>query len=198
MRAWCPECYEEWEETNQIVYEPLLWSLETVCWCSRHRRQLQWHCPYPDCQRMMHPLTRSSLPGYCAHCKRWLGSSSSQQSEYDDLLTDEIREMQIWAADAVGELLTAASFMMVPPNREGIAKSLTHFVQEVMKGNRAAAARQLGIDRDAIGKWMQKTQRPLLESLVNVSFRLGTTLLGLLTGDVTSDITIEKTSAILE
>src|SRR6266496_5699626 len=34
MRAWCPECYEEWEETNQIVYEPLLWSLETVCWCS--------------------------------------------------------------------------------------------------------------------------------------------------------------------
>jgi hypothetical protein len=27
-RAWCPMCYQQWHEANQIIYEPLLWTLQ--------------------------------------------------------------------------------------------------------------------------------------------------------------------------
>ncbi|HEY6411479.1 MAG TPA: TniQ family protein, partial [Ktedonobacteraceae bacterium] len=36
-RAWCPMCYEQWQEMNQIVYEPLLWSLDVMSVCHIHR-----------------------------------------------------------------------------------------------------------------------------------------------------------------
>src|SRR3989440_11331587 len=35
IRAWCPRCYEEWQASNQVVYEPLIWALAPVTACCK-------------------------------------------------------------------------------------------------------------------------------------------------------------------
>ena len=46
VRAWCPICYQEWYEKKQLIYEPLLWSLDVVSICPYHKYQLIFECPH--------------------------------------------------------------------------------------------------------------------------------------------------------
>jgi TniQ len=46
-RAWCPICYKEWRDKKQILYEPLLWSLEMINVCHQHRLRLLTHVLTP-------------------------------------------------------------------------------------------------------------------------------------------------------
>jgi hypothetical protein len=46
VRAWCPICYENWHINQQIIYEPLLWSLKKVKVCVHHNQHLYTKCPY--------------------------------------------------------------------------------------------------------------------------------------------------------
>ena len=39
-RAWCPDCFMEWQATGIPIYEPLLWNVNAVSVCPRHRRAL--------------------------------------------------------------------------------------------------------------------------------------------------------------
>jgi hypothetical protein len=60
-RAWCPACYEQWRESHQTIYEPLLCALKIIDVCVYHRLRLQLRCPYADCDRTQ-PLL-SAAPG---------------------------------------------------------------------------------------------------------------------------------------
>ena len=48
-RAWCESCFYAWRETNQPIYEPLLWTLQEVTVCPYHRRVLRQACPHCEC-----------------------------------------------------------------------------------------------------------------------------------------------------
>ena len=77
-KAWCPQCYEEWEVApSQIIYDPLLWSFKEVSVCVRHQQYLHAHCPYEDCRRSFPPLAWKSR-GYCSYCQRWLGRAKDK------------------------------------------------------------------------------------------------------------------------
>jgi hypothetical protein len=83
VRAWCPHCYGSWRNTNQPIYEPLLWNICAVTVCLNHRRPLARCCPH--CKRESPLLTSKARPGYCYRCRGWLGAPvQNELAEYAD------------------------------------------------------------------------------------------------------------------
>lgn len=69
-QPFCSACYEEDRDTDG-VYDPLLWSLSSVKVCLRHQRYLYLWCMYCGSKQ---PFLRTEVrPGYCSHCRAWLG-----------------------------------------------------------------------------------------------------------------------------
>ena len=103
-RAWCTDCFMEWQTAGQLIHEPLLWSVKIVSVCFRHQRTLLERCPYPDCGTTLPVLTSYFCPGYCSKCSRWLGVmtdfSKTSQTSSDQW------HWQVWVAEMVGELLS--------------------------------------------------------------------------------------------
>lgn len=77
-QAWCPLCYASWHKDNRVIYNPLLWLVNTIKFCPDHKHQpLIERCP--RCDQKFPPLTRSSRPGYCSNCHLWLGELEFNQ-----------------------------------------------------------------------------------------------------------------------
>jgi len=43
-KKWCPVCFQEMKDNNQIIYEPLLWISNTISKCDIHKVQLEEVC----------------------------------------------------------------------------------------------------------------------------------------------------------
>ncbi len=179
LRAWCPACLEEWRETSQVVYEPLLWALEGVHRCPMHGYLLQTTCPNPRCARRQSPLSPRSQPGFCAHCNRWLGIKLISGTEPTCVPEEELRWHQ-WVEIAVGELVAAAPTLTTSPHRDCIAAS----VKKVMNGNQLALARRLQITQTSVWQWLEGVRIPQLKTLLQVCFRLGISPVSFLTGAI--------------
>jgi hypothetical protein len=68
-KAWCSVCYQEWEDNNQLLYDPLIWSLQEISICLKHSVKLVIQCPNPQCAQSIPWLNRCSRPGYCSKCR---------------------------------------------------------------------------------------------------------------------------------
>ncbi|MBD2060484.1 TniQ family protein [Oculatella sp. FACHB-28] len=71
LRAWCPECFQQWHSSGHSIYEPLLWSISAVMICPYHHKPLQFHCPH--CRKSQRPLTAKTRGAQCSQCFNWLG-----------------------------------------------------------------------------------------------------------------------------
>jgi DNA-binding phage protein len=178
--AWCSACYEEWRATQQPVYEPLLWLLDVIRICPKHKLALQMRCPHPDCARALSPLAPRAQPGYCAWCNRWLGYVS--RCEHLGVLDREEMEQQQWVADTVGELLTAAPLLATPLSRDGLIASLNQCVTGA--GNMFAATRLLRTNQKSFYRMISGQQIPTLGTLMRMCVHLKIPLLCFLRGDL--------------
>lgn len=106
LRAWCPECYQDWRSAQQPMYEPLLWSLAAVTVCPRHRKRLQSKCPH--CGQQQRLIAGKMRPGYCSKCQQWLGCLSDFEPSDEAVIALEL-EWHIWVAERIGEVLALAS-----------------------------------------------------------------------------------------
>lgn len=183
-RAWCPDCYQEWCEAGQVIYEPLLWALRVVAACPRHRRRLLTQCPHPDCRQSMPLLASRSRPGYCSRCEHWLGALSRAEATDSEALSEDETKWQAWVVDAVGELLAAAPNLPISPRRERIAVAVSACVEQVTGGNAKALAHELRISPTAVGRWRQGRHVPQLDLFLRVCYRCGVSPLRLLTEGV--------------
>jgi len=180
-QAWCPACYEEWRETDRVIYQPLLWALEVIQVCPRHDLRLHLRCPYADCGHELSALAPRAQAGYCSLCERWLGNPSPRDG--NDLGPGvEGQERQQWVGTVVGELLAAAPDFPTVPRREVIAASITTHVQAVMNGNFSAFARHLHVHRRTAWEWGQGLQVPQLDALLQLCSYFGTPPAHFLTG----------------
>lgn len=181
-RAYCPACFEEWQQAGQVVYELLLWTLAPVIVCPRHRQRLRLTCPYPDCHSAAPWLSARSRPGYCARCERWQGSADGEEGSGGDALTTEEFTAHAWIVDALGELLAAAPSLPALPRREQLLRTLVSWMRSQRTGSRQAQARQLGVSDTAIRYWERGAAVPSLWLLLRVCYHLGTSPLRILTG----------------
>lgn len=180
-KAWCPACYEGWRSESQIIYEPLLWSIQAVSSCATHRRRLREKCQH--CGRQLKHLASHSRPGYCSSCGRWLGTAPEDVLRDGEALNDAEYEWQQWVSATVGEMLAAAPHLASKPSRGEVAPSTMACVERgTTKGNILALSRACNLPKHTVANWCRGEHAPRLESLLRLCFTVGVSPLDFLTG----------------
>ncbi len=181
VRAWCPICYENWHKNEQIIYEPLLWSLNEIKVCIHHNQHLCTKCPH--CQKENRLLAWDSRPGYCSKCRKWLGISQENISSEPVQLTETEIEWQNWVTKNLGDLIASALNLSSPP-KEKIHETLSACVNIIASGNVAAFAKQIGRGRTQTHRWCIGKSLPTIDTLLDICFQLQISLLDFLTKEV--------------
>lgn len=181
-RAWCSRCFETCREAKSPIYEPLLWSLESVSICHVHGQRLQLSCPHSDCARMSPPLGARSQPGYCLWCNRWLGAPFHWHGSIPGYWANEEWKQQQWVGKMLGEVIATVPALPEPLRREKAMVIISAYVNETMHGKHAEAARQLGLTSSTLHQWIAGTKMPQVRNLLQVCSSLDISLLALLSG----------------
>jgi AraC-like DNA-binding protein len=193
-RAWCPICYQEWRDKNEILYEPLLWSIEVINVCHRHCLRLQTYCPNAKCNQAQLPLSPHAQPGYCSRCHSWLGNLPKGEAEKSLISEDQEGEWQLWTAQAVGDLLSAAPALSEGPRREQIPSTIDMYAEKLTRGQRKTLIRLLGCNYSTVQGWFYNKEKPQLSHLLYLCFRLGASPIHLLLGEIEEAAVAKHTS----
>jgi TniQ len=178
-RAWCPECYEGWRERGEVVYDPLLWTFQAVAICPLHRIPLISSCP--KCKAHLLHLSSRSRPGFCTHCKAWLGCSTNDASSDNFFEIGENIRWQLWKAESIGVLLANAANITVPA-RQQIAKSLRYCINTFSQGRTSYFASQVGVRLKNVQSWLRGERLPILQATLQITYSLGVQLVPFLCG----------------
>ncbi len=172
-RAWCPDCFIEWQAAGQPIYEPLLWSVNAVSLCVRHQRTLLERCPYPDCQATLPVLASHLHSGYCSKCSRWLGVA-------DDLSnlswTTEQWRWQVWVAEMMGNLVSHNMDLTITPHLRNIPDLIAAAREQVADGSMQNLEKSLQLSRRTVNAWRSGKQIPQMESLLRLCYCCGVSL----------------------
>ena len=177
-RAWCPDCFMEWQAAGQPIYEPLLWHVSVVSLCPQHQRPLLDRCPYPDCRTTFPVLISSFRFGYCSQCARWLGVVSNASELFS---TTEQWCWQIWVAKTVGELVSHNMDLKLLPHLGNIPDLITASQEQAADSRIQNLADTLQLSRRTLNAWKLGAQVPQIESLIRLCYCCGVPLYDLLT-----------------
>lgn len=174
--AWCPACYQEWQEQAFPLYQPLVWMLQIMKICPRHKRWLEDHCPF--CQKHQSAIGASMHLGHCTQCARWLGMQPDTREKKE--ISDELLSWQEWVMNTVGELHQASVFsgtLSWESFLEGLARCAK------MVGGIHHLAHMADISHPVLSKWLNRTRAPSLEVMLQCCYVLGVSPLQLMTDD---------------
>jgi len=167
-RAWCSLCYELWRSLGQSVYEPLLWTVQSVEICPEHRQPLDTVCH--SCGRRQYVFSSRSRPGYCSRCRCWLGRESPSVE-----ISAESSKL-IRTAAMVGELLAASSSLAVGLELDLFRANVGHYMRSMSSTPGMSPAA-----RSSMRGWSRKTNVPRLTSVCELSHGYNVSILQLLT-----------------
>lgn len=188
-RVWCPFCYEEWRTTDQIIYEPLMWTIKSVEVCVRHRIGFRSACPH--CSRTQWWLTNRSRPGHCSTCGGWLGEGRIEA----DHRTDESDEWKykVWAADNIGNLLCAGACLTTAPTKDTTIKSIARCVELGAEGDINAFAIRVGVPSKHVRHWL-RGRPPQLSTIMRMCYRVNVGVVDFLTGSIHNKESIRQSN----
>ncbi len=136
-RRWCPLCLEEMAGRERgAVFEPLVWKLEEVKFCSRHKLPLVSKCP--KCQKGgQYPFVANARVGCCRHCGAWMGAIPNEECACPT-------EFEVFVAQQSEELLQLVA--QVPAGSHLLPSNVVvQALRDVFfYGNAAEMARALG------------------------------------------------------
>jgi hypothetical protein len=172
-QAWCPLCFEEWRATGEVVYEPLLWTLQVLTICPSHRCKLQQRCPYVDCHHLLPWISRYNQLGYCGYCHRWLGISAANVHPEDEQVDAETLAQQKWAWENVGKLIALAPQVSSPPVRQNIERGVVYYFEQAAQEKVSALAQKLEVTGQTMWSWRVHHSMPRLVHLLRMCHQLG-------------------------
>jgi hypothetical protein len=175
VKSWCPVCFQEWKYESKKIYEPLIWSIQALTVCPKHLVTLSIECPYHDCKHTSLWLTRSSRPGYCSKCKRWLGRDKKH-----DVVTD----WEIWKARQIEQIYLLVQRKQISFSKEKLSKFLKICVEYYSNGNITGFSRILKIPKVTFWSWYSGENIPSLESLLKVSYCTQVDLISLFADEI--------------
>jgi len=182
-RAWCPVCYEDWNNNEAVIYEPLLWVFDAIEICPHHDLVLCTKCPH--CHKENRQLDWYSRPGYCSKCKKWLGMSlNSYQASLEEIVDDDLNR-HLWIIENIGDLLAATPNLTALPSQEKIATVIAAYVEVTSGGKVARFSSKVGIGRQQIQRYIEGETVPSLKTLLQLCESLGVSLLHFLTREPT-------------
>lgn len=177
VRAWCPHCLEEQNQSGSPIYEYLLWALNTVHVCPVHETRLEDHCH--RCDKQLRPLADRSLPGYCSRCDLWLGHANHKEKE-----TSVDLRYELWVANQMGGLIAAAPKVEADPPKRRVSTFVPTCVNKITNGNGNAFARLIDINPITVYSWCRKNRPvPQTNLLLKVCYSIGVSFVDLLTKD---------------
>lgn len=172
-RAWCPHCYDSLRNTNQLIYEPLLWNICAVTVCPIHGRPLARCCPH--CKRESPLLTSKARPGYCNRCRGWLGAPVQPE------LAAFGGAAELRIASAVGDLLALGPAIQGAPSGAYFKENLMRCIRDLADGNQSAFSRATGVSLDALTHWLSPSTTFRLHPFLTMCSELGITPARMLT-----------------
>ena len=173
--GWCPACYQEWQEKGQPIYQPLLWMLQVVTTCLRHRRWLEERCP--SCQKNQSTLALTTTHGFCTQCSAWLGTHPGLNTPHE--IDDETLSWQEWVVRTIDELRQAGMSGSLPWKQllVGLAACVTTI------GSAARVAEMIGMSDANLLAWLKGKVTPTLNRLLELCYVLDVSPLQLMTTD---------------
>jgi transcriptional regulator with XRE-family HTH domain len=171
--AWCPICYEEWQASAQVMYDPLLWKFREISLCIRHRVRLQAACP--NCTRSLPHLAWRSRSGYCPFCAWPLFGEQVGRQESISPETPEFVWQQ-WITETLGAVVAHLPSTLGSPRREHIRLAVNHIVERLTGGNIAAFSQLLDLSRNTVENWRQGKRIPEMDMLLRLCYRLNLSL----------------------
>lgn len=185
--AWCSVCYQDWRKNDLPVYQPLVWMLQIVTICLKHRRRLKVRCP--NCQKPQ-AIIASSIPtvGHCTQCRAWLGTISNGSADAE--IDDETFAWQEWVMSIIEELReTSTTSGLLPWGdlRYGLSAC-----RKILGGS-SLLAQLVDIPKVSLSRWITGKIMPSLESLLKLCYVLDLSPLQLMTNS--SSILEEATMA---
>ena len=171
--VWCPLCCEEWLESGQILYDPLLWMFREISICTKHSVRLHTHCP--ACARSLPHLTWRSRPGYCPFCAGPLFGEGVGMK--DSPASDPLEFVwQQWVTHELGAVVAHLPQIRAQPKRERIRQVVRNAVEQLADGNMVAFARRLGLNALTVKNWYQGKRIPEMDMLLRLCYRLDLSL----------------------
>ena len=183
-RAWCPDCYNEWHEKGETLYEPLLWTLEEAKVCPIHRKPLITNCVNGNCSDALPVLVRRSKPGYCPRCEAFLGRVMPKNSN-----KDINQEYYFWVSLQLGNLLAKGAYTTLEP--KDVNGTIKDCVNSYFGGNITEFARAVDITKTTVWGWYNRKCMPSITHLLKVCYLLSIEIVNFLEGRV-EDQTLEK------
>ncbi|HAZ47465.1 MAG TPA: hypothetical protein DDW76_01530 [Cyanobacteria bacterium UBA11369] len=181
-RVWCSTCYQEWLQREQIIYEPLVWSLKVVEICSYHHQRLQQRCPH--CYKQLPVLASRTRPGYCSSCYQWLGGFPPQEVDDSNTLKESEILWSNYVTSTLGELVAAAPGLLSPLTKENLTKAISICVNQFAFGSASALAHLVGVSQSALYSCYKGKSLLKLSNLLQLFYRLSLSLLQMLTEQV--------------
>lgn len=181
--AWCPICYQEWLEHERPLYQPLLWMLQVVIICFRHKRRLEEQCPL--CQQDQSVIANTTQLGFCTQCAAWLGGQSDVGEA--ESIDDETLAWQEWVLECIEELQHIgmfAGFLLWKRLFTGLEACVE------ARGGLSAFAELVDIHKDLLNVWLKNKVAPTFSRLLELCYVLGVSPLQLM---VAEPVTLKDT-----
>ena len=188
QRAWCSSCFAEWKNYKSYIYEPLIWNLEIVKICPKHKKKLTTICTH--CQNKNKILGWKSRVGYCSSCSGWLGISEQDNS---NLSINDI-EIQLQNINSIGNLIMSSPNITSYPSRSIISSHLYDLIQNIPNINQATLARYLEVSKTVLNRWLTGENIPTIENLQKICVKLDISIIDFLTKEklIISNTIIQK------
>ena len=174
-RAWCPLCFASWNASGQVVYEPLLWTLDVIKQCPLHQSLLQTQCPYDDCKKSQPALAPRMRPGYCSTCHRWLGIRPMNEMNQENVPTSAEYRQQLEVSSHVKRMVGVKPGRELRFERATLTATLNYYKETYFQDDVTSFARHVGISRRSMEDILAECQTPQLGTLLKMCEWLGTT-----------------------
>ena len=175
-RKWCSRCYEEDVSTDIGPYDRLIWSIEFVGVCIRHKNLLRNSCP--SCGKSKLPvISGNDISGFCPCCQAWLGGKDVSLPTGDD----DFGRYLCWTTQCFVDLLDCDD--LPQDATENILEMIMLLRELHCAGVDKNFATAISRNKSVVCTWLKKKARPSWQALCDISFVFHVPLLDLLRSD---------------
>ena len=181
--AFCPQCLDAFEKSEEGIYYPLIWFLRSATICTTHHGPLEQRCP--RCNKHQLFVAQHSSLGYCTHCGGWLGTSSFRDT------TAKVPHISLhdkFTTTALEEMIAAGPTISSKATQQHFVDRLESYCNAVNNGNMKRFEMRLGFNRNVICNWADMRSKPRIDLFLELCFRLRSSPLEFLGRNIPKDI----------
>ena len=162
-KRWCAQCFRDWRETGEPLYEPLAWRVALLERCPIHGIGLSNRCP--NCGSPQPILTNVVPVGHCGGCG---GPLERANPDLDTHAVDSVNAV----SRAIEGLLAVHEKVARTGGPEGFLRLLDAAMARTSTYSERELSECLGLDERTIHDWRAGRRRPRFSYFMGVCLHL--------------------------